>query len=61
MLRSKSSVITWNGKKKKSKLKKLILFIEGILIDAEHPFQRLMQGKVVSLDILAEFQLSDAS
>lgn len=48
-------------KKKKSKLKKLILFIEGILIDAEHPFQRLMQGKVVSLDILAEFQLSDAS
>lgn len=39
----------------------LILFIEGILIEAEHPFERLMQGKVVILDVLIEFQLSDAS
>lgn len=46
---------------KKLEIKKLILFIEGILIDAEHPFDRLMQGKVVILDILAKCQLSDAS
>lgn len=47
--------------KKIKKLQMLILFIEGILIDAEHPFEWLMQGKVVILGILAEFQLSDSS
>lgn len=39
----------------------LILFIDRILIDAEHPFERLMQGNVVVLDILAGLQLGDAS
>lgn len=47
--------------KKIKKLKMLILFIEGILIGAEHPFERLTQGKVVILGISAEFQLSDSS
>lgn len=35
----------------------LILFVEGILINAECPLERLMQGKFVSLGISAEFQL----
>lgn len=62
MLRSKSSIITWNGKKKKNlNQKKLILFIEEILIDAEHSFERLMQRKVAILDILIEFQQGGAS
>lgn len=39
----------------------LILFIEGILRDAEYPLGRLMQGKFVSLGISAEFQLSGSS
>lgn len=45
-------------KKNKKIKKKLILFIEESLIDAEHPFERLMWGKVI-LDILAAFQLND--